>query len=177
MRKISHKIAACGFLVALTGCMWAIPRELATLPLLDDQQKIVLANWLAKHPTLRPASEVDCDCAADIQDMRRAGPSGQPMPNYEPYVVVGDFNGSGHTGFAIILISRTNAQSSVLAIFNGPFVSSDQPAAFVREEGEIAHRALFQTQEEHYLLVGPFWSEGCAFVPAGNTYKEECGEG
>jgi len=41
------------------------------------------------------AREMDCDCDADIKQTREIGPWGQPIPDFEPYTLAGDFRGNG----------------------------------------------------------------------------------
>ena len=180
MRRFFHTAITLAFLVMPCACT-EVPAQnpdVAGLPILSSKQKEVLSGWLAKHPDLRPARNDECDCDDDIRNMRQEGSFGRPIPNYEPYVLVGDFNGKGRQDFAVILVSSTgkNSPSGVLAIFNGPFLSADQSPDFVENEGAITHRALFQTQQERYLLIGPFESEGCVYLPAGKGYKEDCAE-
>lgn len=161
---------------SLFACSTTPPPEIAAVPLLNDEQKGVLAAWLEKNPNLRLATHKDCDCENDIASMRKSGSWGTPMPDYEPYIFVGDFNGDGKPDFAIMLCDKTKADEGVLVIFNGPYSPDDKPPALIAKSVSLKHTALFVTQKDHHLLIGPFYSEACEFVPKADGYREDCGE-
>ncbi len=100
------------------------------------------------------------------------------MPGYEPYLTVADFNGDRHEDFAIVLakIGKSKKVEGVLTIFNGPFTATPRPPAFVGTIGELSHRALTETQQQHYPIVGHLYSEGCIYKPHDDSYREDCGE-
>ncbi len=50
---------------------------------LTAQEQKVLKGWLSKHPEDRLASDEDCDCAGDIEDMKTGyGGKVKPIPDY-----------------------------------------------------------------------------------------------
>ena len=181
IRKTPRSWLSCFSVVAINvlaaNCSTSVQRDMSGSEwgILDAKQETALTRWLGLHANFHLATTEDCDCDEDIKRARRMGPWGKPVPHYEPYVMVGDFNRDGQQDFAAVLIDRTNRSASALVIFNGPISESSLPV-FVGKAGAISHRALFQTQHENYLLIGPFESEGCIFEPTSFGYIEDCGD-
>ena len=47
---------------------------------------------------------------------------GKPVPDYHPYVAVGDLNGDEKTDFAVVLVDTAKTSKAfTLVIFNGSF--------------------------------------------------------
>jgi hypothetical protein len=167
--------------LALSSCRDAAcpPPDLSAVPLLDESEKAALASYLATRPDLRVPLASECGCDDDIAQMRMDGEGGQPMPQYEPYILRGDFNGDGEEDFAIMLARETEdgAPGGVLAIFNGPFGGyGSSPSAAEFKFAFRKYLALFARQDDGHLLMGQFESEGCAYEPRGAGYDAECGD-
>jgi hypothetical protein len=144
---------------------------------LDPQHTLVLKKWLARHPDYRLASEADCNCPEDIEQMRRGyGGVWVPVPDYHPYRAVGDFNSDGNLDFAVVLVKKTNKEKPfALVIFNGPFRSDcNADAAFIERNLDLKYSGLFfgpPRPKPYRLVVGRFESEGALLEPHGATYK------
>jgi len=166
--------------LSVTGCAVSEQHDTSLLDpvarVLDDNQKAVLANWMAEHGNVRIATREDCDCEDDILYFQRVGPWSKPIPDYEPYVAAGDFNNDGQKDFAVVVVEarRVKRSDGVLVIFNGPVSKSSNPA-FVGKAQLFPHQALFASQVEGYLLAGPFESEACILRPKLDGYVEDCG--
>ena len=137
----------------------------------------VVDSWLKSHPGYRVAMESDCgECNEQIQALRRGmGGAWKAIPNYQPYSVVGDFNGDGQRDLAIVVITPiTPPKRFQLLVFNGPFLGgqSHEPA-FVSEFLALTGQGLFfgpPRPKPYRLLVGAFESEGMLLVPKGKGY-------
>src|SRR5688500_8256345 len=83
---------------------------------LRPAHKTIVENWLKLRTDLRLATEADNTnkegLAATRADRGR---------NYQPYYVVGDFNGDRKEDFAVGFVRKKKSQwPFVFAIFNGP---------------------------------------------------------
>jgi hypothetical protein len=103
---------------------------------LTSQEQKFLGVWLARHPDFRVATDSDCDCAEDIQQMKKGYEGGwPPVPDYHPYVATGDFNTDGVRDFAVVVVDRSKStQNFVLLVFNGPF---DSKAVTPRSSSQV----------------------------------------
>jgi hypothetical protein len=144
---------------------------------LTSPEQKVLGAWLGRHPDFRVATDPDCDCAEDIQQMKTGyGGNWIPVPDYHPYVATGDFNSDGVRDFAVVVIDRSkSAQNFVLLVFNGPFGSKSATPAFVESGLDLRHEGLSfgpPRPKPYRLVMGPFESDNTAIlVPQGRTYK------
>jgi hypothetical protein len=164
-----------GCVLLMSSCTTGIPVPSVTSLPLDNEQKSSLENWLSQHPGYRIATEVDCDCAEDIRQMRTSGSWGEPIPDYEPFLLKADFNKDGQSDFATLAIDD-QSKGVMLLIFNGAFDQSNQPAYAQRlDQSDVKHIGLFLTHKDHWPILGPFESEGCIYRPKGTTYEEDCG--
>jgi hypothetical protein len=104
--------------------------------------------------------------------MRRGyGGAWKANPDFHPYYVVGDFNGDGHTDFAVVVIRGSTNFTREVAVFNGPF--SQNAAKSPAYVGGKHSGALFfgpPRPKPWRLIVGPFESEGSLLIPKGSTY-------
>jgi hypothetical protein len=100
---------------------------------LTPQDQKIIDSWLAQHRTYSIATDADCGCPEDIQQMKTGyGGSWPPVPDYHPYAVTGDFNSDGVTDFAVAVIDRSKpAKNFTLLIFNGPFGQRPASTAYV----------------------------------------------
>jgi len=149
---------------------------------LSPAEQQVLKNWLALHPEYRQAIDEDCECAADIQQVR-AGSGGiwKPVPDYHPYTATGDFNGDRVEDFAVVLIDRRKREKNfALVVFNGPFKSPNPPPAFTESGFELQNQGLFYgppRPKPYRLLLGRFESDsGALLLPHGHGYRWDEGE-
>src|SRR5713226_10452693 len=80
---------------------------------LAAQEQKVLKSWLAHHPQYRMATDADCDCAGDIEQMKTGyGGLMKPVRDYHPYVATGDFNGDGVRDFAVAVLDRSKKEKN-----------------------------------------------------------------
>lgn len=139
-----------------------------------------LEAWLSAHPSYRIAIETDCTyCDNSIKDMRTK-PYGdwKPLPDYQPYFTVGDFNSDSVDDFAVAVIDELKRDKKFrILVFNGPFnTSSLSKPAFVSGPIDLSNAGMFYggpRPKPWRLLAGPFESEGTLLVPQGKTYKWE----
>jgi hypothetical protein len=145
------------------------------------EQKILEA-WLREHPNYRAATDADCHCADDIQQMK-AGYEGNwtPIPDYHPYVATGDFNGDGASDFAAVVIDHSKSTKNfTLLVFNGPLGSKPASPAFIEPGLDLRYQALGfgpPRPKPYRLVVGPFESDNTwILVPRGKTYMIQINE-
>jgi hypothetical protein len=144
---------------------------------LSSEEQQVLKNWLARHSAYRQATDEDCDCAGDIQQMRAGyGGAQKPVSDYHPYTATGDFNGDGVQDFAVVLFDRRKQEKNfTLIVFNGPFKSETLSPAFMESGMDLKYMGLFYgppRPKPYRLLLGPFASDsGGLLVPHGRGYK------
>jgi len=138
-----------------------------------DHARIVAA-WLAPQPQLRVATDRDCDCDEDLRRVRTES-SGvwEADPRFQPYYVVGDFNGDEAKDFAVGVVDRRSARSFRVVVFNGPFTKNTgiEPA-FVSELLPQGQALFFgpPRPEPHRLVIGSFESEGAVLTPRLTGY-------
>ena len=144
---------------------------------LSSEEQQVLKSWLARHSAYRQATDQDCDCAGDIQQMR-AGSGGiwKPLRDYHPYIATGDFNGDGVQDFAVVLIDGGKQEKNfALIVFNGPYKPERQIPAFFQSGMDLKYIGLFYgppRPKPYRLLLGPFESDsGSLLIPHGRTYR------
>jgi hypothetical protein len=92
-------------LVVATCLMFVLPAWCGHT--LTQQEQKVFDAWLSQHSTFRAATDADCNCSDDIQQMKTGyGGNWTPYPDYHPYVVTGDFNSDGVRDFAVVVVDR-----------------------------------------------------------------------
>jgi hypothetical protein len=144
---------------------------------LSSPEQQVLKRWIARHSGYRQATDEDCDCAGDIQQMKAGyGGAEKPVRDYHPYVVTGDFNGDGAEDFAVVLIDRSKREKNfALIVFNGPFKSETSSPAFFQSGMDLRYWSLFYgppRPKPYRLGLGPFESDsGSLLVPHGRGYQ------
>jgi hypothetical protein len=144
---------------------------------LSPEEQQVLKSWLARHSVNRQATDQDCDCAGDIQQMR-AGSGGvwKPVRDYHPYIATGDFNGDGVRDFAVVLIDRGKKEKNfALIVFNRPYKPERPSPAFFQSGMDLKYIGLAYgppRPKPYRLLLGPFESDsGSLLVPYGRGYR------
>lgn len=166
----------CLFL--LMACLVLVAPAWSGHTLTVREQK-VLKNWLALNKEYRLATDEDCDCAGDIQDMRTGyGGKVKRIPDYHPYVATGDFNGDGVRDFAVVVIDQSKKEKNfALIVFNGPFESETASPAFLKSGLDLKYSGLSYgppRPKPYRLLLGPFESDsGVLLIPHGRGYKLE----
>ena len=74
--------------LSVTGCAVSEQHDTSLLDpvarVLDDNQKAVLASWMAEHGNVRIATREDCDCEDDILYSRASAPGANPFPITSP---------------------------------------------------------------------------------------------
>ena len=145
---------------------------------LRQQHRAIVTRWLQQHPNLRLASTSDCRfCADNIATMRRGiDDEWKPVPDYDPYRAVGDFNGDGYIDFAVVVIDTKKSKDAfALVIFNGPFTSDTASPAFLEENLDLSNQGLFfgpPRPKPYRLVVGEFESDNSGILePAGGYYR------
>ena len=143
---------------------------------LEPDHRRVLDAWLKQHPTMRLATDKDCGCEEDIQRLRtQSGGVWKPVPDYHPYVAVGDFNGDKRTDFAVVVVDTAKTTKAfTLVIFNGPFGAEAKSPVFLKANLDLTEHGLFfgpPRPKPYRLVLGPFESEGSVFEPQNATYK------
>jgi hypothetical protein len=143
---------------------------------LTQREQRAMSQWLSANASFRAATAADCDCEEDITQLQRGyGGRWTAIPDYQPYVATGDFNGDSHRDFAIAVIDtseRAERRFSLL-VFNGVLGDSEPTPAFKRAGLDLRHQALFfgpPRPRQYRLVVGPFESEGAVLIPRGKSY-------
>jgi hypothetical protein len=132
-----------------------------------------LQAWLAGHPDYRLLTDADCACPDSLKKARSAGGN----PTYRPFRAVGDFNGDGKEDLAVgVAPPKDKARFRVL-IFNDHKAPASAARAYLSPPLNRGMAMFFGPPAgSSHLLVGPFESEGVAFVPTGKGgYKLEDG--
>jgi hypothetical protein len=144
---------------------------------LTSQEQKILAFWLSEHSHFRAATDGDCDCSDDIQQMK-AGDGGvwRPVPDYHPYAATGDFNSDGILDFAVVVIDRTKSvHQFTLLVFNGPLSSGEVEPTFVASGLDLRYTGLAfgpPRPKPYRLIIGRFGTDNTSMlVPQGQTYK------
>jgi hypothetical protein len=144
---------------------------------LTRQEQKIMDVWLSQHPKYRLATDADCECSDDIQQMKTGyGGKWKPYPDYHPYVVTGDFNSDGVGDFAAVVIDRSKtAKNFTLLIFNGPFGSKPPVPAYFESGLDLRGQGMSfgpPRPKPYRIVVGPFESDNTwILVPKGRTYK------
>jgi hypothetical protein len=152
----------------------------ATHTLNTEQQKTLNA-WLKKHTNLQIKTIEECGCDREIEALRKGSATDTPEPDYNPYLVVGDFRGNGQVDFAIVLNDLSRRENNyldyeVLVVFNGPFHGKDKSPAFIQNNMEMADYALFFSPQAKRFGIGiaQFNADiAIHLIPTHNTYKFE----
>lgn len=146
---------------------------------LTAEEQNVLARWLGQHKQYRPATDQDCDCAGDVEEMKSGyGGKVKPIADYHPYIATGDFNGDGVRDFAVVVIDLSKKEKNfALVVFNGPFDSETASPAFMKSGLDLKYSGLSYgppRPKPYRLLLGPFESDsGVLLMPRGRGYKLE----
>jgi hypothetical protein len=154
---------------AFLCCVLCLPLQVTGQPSLRPEHRAIVDKWLKLRPDLRLATEADNTNKDGLASTRR-----DRGRNYNPYYVVGDFNGDRKEDFAVALVKKKKSQwPFVLAIFNGPVARVTKPA--FTEDADISDGGIFYNPQNpprgFRLAVGTFESDNCVIVrPRGQSY-------
>jgi hypothetical protein len=162
-------------MLLLAACSPNTNPDVETLDGLSSGQKQTLSAFLSENKSFRPATDRDCDCNADINEIRLKGVWEKPMPGYHPYLRLEDFNHDGKDDLAIVLIAKDRAKRLV-TVFNGPFPALPAHPALEHEVG-VRDVLAYGPPPDHQLIIGPLYSEGCFLVAKGTAYSLDCDYG
>jgi hypothetical protein len=143
---------------------------------LTAQEQKVLKGWLSRHPEDRLATDEDCDCAGDIEQLKAGyGGKWKPVPDYHPYTATGDFNGDGVEDFAVVVIDSSKKEKNyTLLVFNGPFGAEKAVPNFIKSGLDLKYVGLFYgppRPKPYRLLVSGFEGDsGSLLIPRGQSY-------
>ena len=144
---------------------------------LRPQQQRVLQSWLIHHKEYRIATDEDCDCPEEIEQMRTQSVGvWKPVPDYHPYVATGDFNGDGAEEFAVVVVDNSCKEDSfTLLVFNGPFNSDVVSPVLIQPHLRLKDQGLFYgppRPKPYRLVIGRFESDsGAILVRDGKSYR------
>lgn len=131
--------------------------------------KTVVENWLKLRPDLRLATEADNTNKEGLARTRR-----YRGRSYQPYYVVGDFNGDRREDFAVALVRKIKSEwPFVFAIFNGPVPRASMPS--FSADADLTDGGIFFNPQnrpnDFRLAFGTFESDNCVILrPRGRTY-------
>ena len=131
--------------------------------------KTIVDNWLKLRPDLRLATDADNKNKEGLAGTRR-----DRGRSYQPYYVVGDFNGDRKEDFAVALVRKKRSEwPFVLAIFNGPLAAATKPN--FTADTDLADGGIFFNPQnppsQFRLAYGTFESDNCVIVrPRRQSY-------
>jgi hypothetical protein len=127
--------------------LWISLEMMAMVPPTDHpptpKQEKAITNWLSDHLDYRLA--IDSDCEDDIKQMRAGyGGDWKPVPNYRPYMRIGDFNGDGIDDIAAVLVNKKKDRNNfAMIIFNGPFERDQVSPAYFATDLDLKYKGMF----------------------------------
>ncbi|MCA1605649.1 MAG: hypothetical protein LC775_09300 [Acidobacteria bacterium] len=131
--------------------------------------RTVVENWLKLRTDLRLATEADNTNKEGLAATRR-----DRGRLYQPYYVVGDFNGDRKEDFAVAVVRKKRSEwPFVFAIFNGPVAGAKKPS--FTADAELSDGGIFYNPQnpisQFRLGFGTFESDDCVILrPRGRTY-------
>lgn len=136
---------------------------------LRTEHRAIVEQWLKLRADLRLATDTD-----NLNNEGLAATRRDRGRNYQPYYVVGDFNGDRKEDFAIALVKRKKSRwPFVFAIFNGPVARATRPTFSV--DADLHDGGIFYNPQnpprEFRLAFGTFESDNCVIVlPRRQSY-------
>lgn len=136
---------------------------------LRPEHKTIVENWLKLRTDLRLATEADNTNKEGLAATRR-----DRGRNYQPYYVVGDFNGDRKEDFVVALVTRKKSQwPFVVAIFNSSSAKATKPTFTI--DADLSDGGIFFNPQnpprEFRLAFGTFQSDNCVIVsPRRQSY-------
>jgi len=167
-------VALCAFLIALCAGAFAYAAPVAERHTLTAAEEAIVSRFISHYRDVRPTTAADCVCDAAIAAVRKGAHGRRVIADYDPYVLIADFNGDGVPDMAVLLFDRSwdTYAPGVLLIFNGP-LKAGMPPSFVHGGMILQQRGLFLSST-HRLVFGRFGGGGCAYVPYSQGYREDC---
>lgn len=119
--------------------------------ILTSAQNNIFNYWLKRHRNFRLATIQDCGCDEDVQMLRTGKLSGTPYPGFNPYRLVGDFNGDGKNDFAVVLVDNSKEgleERFALLVFNGYLSRKAREPSFIQQDMKLSGYGLFFTPQQ-----------------------------
>ena len=163
LRRIPLAAAILGFVVCLPL------RVTGQTSSLRPEHRAIVDKWLKLRSDLRLATDADNSNRDGLAATRR-----DRGRNYQPYYVVGDFNGDTKEDFAVALVRKSKSQwPFVFAIFNGPTARATKPTFTV--DADLSDGGIFYNPQNppsgFRLAFGTFQTDNCVIVrPRRQSY-------
>jgi hypothetical protein len=159
--------------VAFVFCVLCLPLQVSAqreeAATLRPAHKAIVENWLKLRTDLRLATEADNTNKEGLTATRA-----DRGRNYQPYYVVGDFNGDRKEDFAVAFVKKKKSQwPFVVAIFNGPTARATRPTFNV--DADLTDGGIFYNPQNPLsgfrLAFGTFQTDNCVIVrPRRQSY-------
>jgi hypothetical protein len=159
--------------VGVLCCVFCLPVQVSAQreagPNMRAGHKAVVEKWLKVRTDLRLATEADNTNKEGLAATRR-----DRGRSYQPYYVVGDFNGDRKEDFAVAFVKKRKSQwPFVFAIFNGPTVRANRPTFSV--DADLTDGGIFYNPQnppsQFRLAFGTFQTDNCVIVsPRRQSY-------
>ena len=136
---------------------------------LQPKHRMIVEEWLKLRSDLRLATDADNTNKEGLAATRK-----ERGRNYQPYYVVGDFNGDRKEDFAVALVKKKKSRwPFVFAIFNGPAARATKPTFSV--DADLSDGGIFYNPQnpprEFRLAFGTFQTDNCVIVrPRRQSY-------
>jgi hypothetical protein len=155
---------------ALLCCVVCLPLQgTGQTSSLRAEHRAIVDKWVKLRADLRLATDADNSNRDGLTATRR-----DRGRNYQPYYVVGDFNGDRKEDFAVALVRKRKSQwPFVFAIFNGPTGRATKPTFTV--DADLSDGGIFYNPQNppsgFRLAFGTFQTDNCVIVsPRRQTY-------
>jgi hypothetical protein len=158
---------------ALLCCVLCLPLRVTgqreSSAYLRPEHRAIVQEWLKLRSDLRLATDAD-----NTNKEGLAGTRKDRGRNYQPYYVVGDFNGDRKEDFAVAMVKKKKSQwPFVFAVFNGPTARATKPTFSV--DADLSDGGIFYNPQNpprsFRLAFGTFESDNCVIVvPRRQSY-------
>jgi hypothetical protein len=164
-------------IVAVFAVLSLIPTAQDARADLKPSEQVSLKLWLDGHKDYRLATDDDCKCASDLQELRTTSEGvWKAKPDFVPYFVRGDFRNNGHADFAVVVVKdgKTTPTDGLLLIFDGPFGKYGSQPNYVGKVAPLVGAGLNVPPNSSWPVYGRYFSEGCYYKPQQRAYREVC---
>lgn len=154
---------------AILGCVVLPLRVTGQTSSLRPEHRAIVGSWLKLRADLRLATDADNSNRDGLAATRR-----DRGRNYQPYYVVGDFNGDKKEDFAVAFVKKRRSQwPFVFAIFNGATARATKPTFTV--DADLSDGGIFYNPQNppsgFRLAIGTFQTDNCVIVsPRRQSY-------